>query len=242
MEALPEGKEKKGLPGGSPWVDEESAERIGREIAAADRFGHLAGLDAVADDEGRRVLFADLVDAFLVGTRSEGRDDEIDISDEFDSPLELRRHYKEALRAVDIALMLSAKDTAFYFAAFLPFYLMSLIDKERLISLHNVSYERLKAYVDRHEAGYLETLYYYVLLQLQRPKDGQAPEHPPKHLGPPPREDRRGGQHPMGNGIILQNFVLFYQIQLYLRKGKGESRPSAVSFVAKGMEEGGHGQ
>ena len=23
---------------------------------------------------------------------------------------------------------------------------------------------------------------------------------------------------PMGNGIVLQNFVLFYQIQLYLRK------------------------
>lgn len=45
---------------------------------------------------------------------------------------------------------------------------------------------------------------------------------------------------PMGNGIILQNFVLFYQIQLYLRKGKGESGPSAVSFMAKGMEEVGH--
>lgn len=144
------------------------------------------------------------------------------------------------MRAADIALVLSAKDIAFYFVAFLPFYLMSLIDKERLISLHNVYYERLKAYDDRHGAGYLETLYYYVLYNCNAQKTAKRLSIHRNTLAHRLEKIAEVANIPMGNGIILQNFVLSYQIQLYLRKGKGESGPSAVSFMAKGMEEGGH--
>ncbi len=74
----------------------------------------------------------------------------VGIGDEFSSLLELRRHYDEAFKAVDIALLLVAKDTAFYFAAFLPFYLMPLVGEEKLHNCHNVYYERLRAYDDKH--------------------------------------------------------------------------------------------
>ena len=142
----------------------------------------------------------------------------VGISDEFSSLLELRLHYDEALKAVDIALLLGAKDTAFYFAAFLPFYLMSLVGEEKLHDCHNVYYERLRAYDDKHHSGYLETLYYYVLFNCNVQAAAARLHLHRNTLAHRLERIEENTNLPMGNGIVLQNFVLFYQIQLYLRK------------------------
>lgn len=154
----------------------------------------------------------------FVAEKARGFALKVGISDEFSSLLELRRHYDEALKAVDIALLLGAKDTAFYFAAFLPFYLMSLVGEEKLHNCHNVYYERLRAYDDKHHSGYLETLYYYVLFNCNVQSAAERLHVHRNTLAHRLERIEEITNLPMGNGIVLQNFVLFYQIQLYLRK------------------------
>lgn len=72
-------KASKKRPVARPLKDVGLAKVVSREVAAPDRLGHLADLDAVADDEGSGVLLADGVDVLLVRMGSEGRDDEVGV-------------------------------------------------------------------------------------------------------------------------------------------------------------------
>lgn len=144
----------------------------------------------------------------------------IGVSNEFHDLLDLGRYYKEALRALEIAAFIKARDTVFYFAALLPFHLISCIDKKILSNCQNVYYTRLKSYDSKHHTSYVETLYYYILYNCSIHDTAKKMCVHRNTMAHRIGKIAEIGNIPMDNGIVLQNFVLFCQIQLYLKKSE----------------------
>lgn len=142
----------------------------------------------------------------------------VGISNEFRNLENLKTYYKEAKKAIDIASLLHIKDTAFYFAAFLPYYLMDCIDINTLKNLHNVYYERLLAHDQKHNTDYCKTLYYYVLYNSNINKTSTKLCIHRNSLTHRLEKIRDIANIPLEQGVVLQNYILFYQIQLYISR------------------------
>lgn len=142
----------------------------------------------------------------------------VGVSNEFQSFLDLRKYYQEALDAVDIALQIKAKDTVFYFAAFLPYYMISKVDHYILNSLENTYYTRIQKYDHQHNTNYIETLYYYVLYNCNINQTANKLCIHRNTLTHRIERIEEISNIDINNGIMLQNFVLYYQMQYYLKK------------------------
>ena len=142
----------------------------------------------------------------------------IGVSNEFESLMDLGKYYREALNAVEIAMILKARDTVFYFAAFLPYYLISCVDRNVLKDCQNTYYSRLKKYDEKHHTSYIETLYYYILYNCSVQDAAQRLCVHRNTMAHRIEKIMEITNIPIHNGIVLQNFVLFHQIQMYLNK------------------------
>lgn len=157
----------------------------------------------------------------------------VGISNEFSSLLDLRHYYEEALKAVSIALMIQAKDTTFYFAAFLPYYLISCVDKKTLRECRNVYYERLRRHDEKHRTEYVDTLYYYILFNCNANRAAERLSIHRNTLAHRLEKIVEISNINLQNGIILQNFVLFAQIQHYLEKAQDGARGMGAAGDSK---------
>ena len=140
------------------------------------------------------------------------------VSNEFSNMINIKSYYQEALRVLEIAQELNVKDSLFYYAAFLPYILISSIDEDTLIDLENTYYKRLKKYDDENKTDYCTTLYYYVLFNtnINRTSDKLCIHRNTLKYRLEKIMDITNID--LNNGIMLQNFVLFYQLQYYLTK------------------------
>ncbi|HJA65391.1 MAG TPA: helix-turn-helix domain-containing protein [Candidatus Mediterraneibacter cottocaccae] len=140
------------------------------------------------------------------------------VSNEFESLLDLGQYYREALNAAEIAMILKARDTVFYFAAFLPYYLISCVDKDVLKACRNTYYSRLKKYDEKHHTSYIETLYYFILYNCSIQDAAKKMCVHRNTMAHRIEKIIEITNIPIQNGIVLQNFVLFHQIQMYLMR------------------------
>ena len=144
------------------------------------------------------------------------------VSNEFENLIDLKQYYQKAKKTLDIAITLEAKDTIFYFAAFLPYYLISNMDLQLLKQCDNVYYRRLFEYDQKHDTNYLETLYYYVLYNCNINKASKKLFLHRNTLSHRLERITAIANMDLTNGIVLQNFILYYQMQIYLSKLKNQ--------------------
>ncbi|MCD7894351.1 MAG: helix-turn-helix domain-containing protein [Erysipelotrichaceae bacterium] len=141
----------------------------------------------------------------------------IGISDEFDSLFYLKKYYQEAKETLDIALTINTKDTHLYFSNLLPYVLFHHSSQEVLSLCHNTYYQKLYDYDMTHHTDYCDTLYYYVLYNTNINETSKKLCIHRNSLAHRMQRIQEITDIPLSNGIALQNYVLYYQIQYYLK-------------------------
>lgn len=139
------------------------------------------------------------------------------VSTEFDNLLNLSEAYEEAKQVVELANKMHLKDTLFYFSAFLPFYLIMNSGVENLKKCKNQYYQRLNCYDLEHDTEYVKTLYYYVLYNCNVNRTANKLSIHRNSLRHRLEKIEEISKIDIDNGIMMQNFVLYHQIQQYLR-------------------------
>lgn len=142
----------------------------------------------------------------------------IGVSDEFNNLLDLSKYNSEARKALEIALTLKAKDTVFYFSDLLPYYLISCCTKSELDDCSNIYYEKLNEYDKKHKTDYCMTLYYYVLFNCSLNNCAIKLNLHRNSLSYRIEKITEISGIDLSNGVLLQNYVLYYQIMAYLSK------------------------
>lgn len=139
-------------------------------------------------------------------------------SSEFKDLLKLNDYYTKTKEVLKLVLKLNLTDTFFYFDALLSYYLISKIEYNILESCENIYYKKLHNYDKKHHTEYVKTLYYYILYNCSINETAKKLYIHRNSLTHRLEKIQEITHISLNNGVSLQNYILFCQIQYYLLK------------------------